>query len=273
MAYTPKTQPKDPSAQGKTSLPRETYLKLIAFFRDNPEPDYATFVAAGEACSVDPRTAKRAFVQGWPKRVPPMPPIRNTLHAESEEARAQRVRVFREMRRAEALKQADAAEDAVKTRTQEGLMVQATRGVAGKALGQALRLAQACEALTESVAQQLQDEFIGKNQYGTEKKSVEEKMAVLKGVSDFTKEASKLATVAMELERKFMGQPEKIIGIEDKNVSEQVNELMRELEELKALGGAEGMIDPQALLLKAAGEKLDIEAELAQMRREKDQSQ
>jgi hypothetical protein len=192
-----------------------------------------------------------------------MPPIRDTLLSESEEARAQRTRVFREVQASEARRTVEAHDDAVKTRVQEGLLVQATRGVAGKTLGQALRLAGACEALTESVVAQLQEEFVGKNAYGLEKKSVEEKMAVLKDVSAIAKEASKLATVAMELERKFMGQPEKIVGVVDMSVEEQINELVKGMDELKALGASS---DPRQLLLESAGDTLDIEAELKALR-------
>lgn len=207
---------------GRTPITRETYNKLLEWFRDHVKPKWAP---AAEFAGVNHQTAKRAYMTGWPNRAVPMHPIRRVLEEESKEARAMRAQTVRELAKADAIKTVDAHNDAVRTREQEGLMVGATRTVAGKILKQTVKLVEVCSKLTGDVVEQIDREYAGSDAFGDPKKDLIDRLDVLERVQTYAKHGTALAETAMVLERKFMGEPEKVIGHQMSD-TEAVAELM-----------------------------------------------
>lgn len=208
---------------GRVRFTRTQYLKLVEYFREHGEDSFAE---AGRRAGCLPKTARRAMYEGWPSRVPPMLPIEEVLRGEAAAARAERAKVLREVAQRETAAQKDAHDDGVRTRVQEGLLVQASRTVAGKLLSQAVKLVSAVELMSDELAQQLVTEFVGETAFGEQKKSVAQKLQVLERIQAVAGKSTALAEAAMNLERKFMGEPEKVIAVHTMTADEAVEELL-----------------------------------------------
>lgn len=220
--------------KGKAPLTRELYNALLAYYRDNGPNSYA---AAGRYAGCHTNTAKRAWEKGWPNRAVPFHPISEVLHAEGVKARAKRAQAIQELAKQEARQVIDVENDATETRMQEGMMVRDARTVAGKLLGQTVKMVQAAEVLAAAVILQVQAEMMGTNSDGKAKSSASAKLAIVERVQRFATNSALLAETAMNLERKFMGAPETIIGHAAMSVDEIVAELFAGQQDLEKLVG------------------------------------
>jgi hypothetical protein len=259
----------------------DQYLKLTSWLRDfggdgQTLPDFG---AASHATSIPEEICKIAYSKGYPKRVPPLKPIKELLRSEREEARAIRHNVTKDLVAREASKQVSAFEDAAQTRAQEALLVKASRSIAGKLLSQTLNLVSATESLTASVVAQIKEEMEGQNLMGQPKSTLDEKFAVLRNISSLAQNSTQLAQKAMELERKFVGVPEQNnaggkLGIEDAIAAliEGAADL-RMLQKRRAEDGAidAEIIDAEELLLKEAIQTLSKEEIEQEIKRAKSQ--
>jgi hypothetical protein len=230
-------RPSKKFGQGRQPITRELYNKLLAYYRENaPHINYS---AAARYAGCNRRTAERAWDKGWPKKAVPMAPIRQLLYEESRDARVARAVATREVATVDERKAAAAHHDGVKTRLQEGLMVQATRSVAGKLLKQTVTLARAVDLLTTDLAAQIVTEYQGTDAFGEQKRTVNQKLEIIDRVQRIASNSAGLAETAMNLERKFMGEPEKVIGVAGMTPEETLAELFEGQKLLRRVFGNE----------------------------------
>jgi hypothetical protein len=203
-------------------------MAILAYIRKNDPSGEGVYNTAdcARVLGVSRSTVTRAWSRGWMERKPVLPAIKQVLAQELMTVRSERTKAHMaaiEEERAEVHHQA--ISDAARARKQEALMVQATRTVAGRMLSQAVRMTAGIETLTTELAAQIVDEYTGTDESGQRKKTITQKLRVVRDVQQIAKDSAHLAEQAMVLERKFLGEPEKILGIDTMGVDEAVAEL------------------------------------------------
>lgn len=204
---------------------QSTYDKLIIAFREN----WGNFSSAARAAGVARKTAKKAWISGWPDQR--MRPIRDLLEEERLAARAE---ILTETRAKlvgdQAVLQQEAVEaekarllshsQAVQTRAQEGEMVKLSRANTIVMMATANRHLRVANKLAKELEEQV------------EKGEVEltpQQVIKLAGSCAFlTKTAAEAARINLEMERILLGEPTEIIGIDVNNMS--VEEAARRIE-------------------------------------------
>lgn len=218
------------------TITEELFNALLAAFRADPEAFKAdpNFNMVAKATGATWRTAKKAWESGWPRKR--FPAIKDVLEAEKEQARLQLRTDLAARARKEQLDHDDAVKQALRSREQEGQMVQLTRGQSMQTLTVAVELSSSARAL----APILQD-FIGSEgeklvewtayergvragRIDLDDKKARPKMArpamtandglrMLSTIADLNEKIVHTARQAMEMERLHLGDPTNIIGI------------------------------------------------------------
>lgn len=203
------------------------YEAIVSAFRDSP----GNYSRAAREAGVDPRTAKRGWLRGWPELG--LPPIREKIVDEQREARVMFEREKRQSEREEAerqlmkdVEQRDRARnDAVNARKAEADLVRANRGntialvsVTGRVLRGALRSA---SDLEQAFATGLDSD--GK------KLSVVERVNMLDRLARTVERCSRAARDTMAMERILLGEPTEIIGVSSDFLSD--DDSLREIDE------------------------------------------
>jgi len=208
-------------ARGKKKVTRLQYEKLIeAFCQQNPNPGKKpNFSAAGKAAGVDRRTAQKAWERGWPNKNPPMTAISTVIVEQQRVARAKIARAEARQRQAALAMRAEAQEQAIKARAEEGAMVAITRRSATHLLRHTETLIRASQPLVETLRDQLMKR-------GSQFK-MQKALILLERLNAFAKNTGDLVEQTMRLERLHLGEPETIIGHQvDMDVDEALQHLM-----------------------------------------------
>lgn len=221
----PKRKPKRRKGKGgKRIASIESYEKILEAYRDAP----GNHSRASKATGHDRKTCKKVWDNGWAYDW--APPISEVIEREQELAR---VRVARqtvddaeiqgfmdttaaaELKRQEHLqlmKERQAAKGhAIKSRAEEGEMVQGLRKAVMVAEGTMLRCAVGFQELADAVNIELRQLALP----GNKNFKVGAAIGYLRRYAATIRETSHAAREAMELERLLLGEPQQIVGIQN----------------------------------------------------------
>jgi hypothetical protein len=190
---------------GTAWIDQEKYDAMVGAYRQAP----ANVRGCARAASVDRRTARKAWHEGWPERG--LRPIREVLNEEQQAARA-RLAKLREAELATLAEQqagnaqidrARAEDDAVTSRTEEARMVRASRHNAMGLMASVQRLLRGATKLAERVEEEI----------ATVELKPGAAAALFREIASTTRQANEAARLAQSMERSLLGQPEKWIGL------------------------------------------------------------
>ena len=206
------------------TIDREMYDKLIVAFREYG----ANYSKVSRVVGCGPRTVKKAWLDGWPKRR--FKAIQDVigddqLAARSSIEQSQRLAMSERDKMLE-----EARENAIKSRKQEGQMTQMSRGGAINVLATALRLLKVSGPLVKELEEEIYSELGKPKEERT--LGIDKMMGVIERIGRYTQQGSSLAEVAMRLERIYLGAPETILGVQVEDMTPE--KAMIELREAEA---------------------------------------
>lgn len=184
------------------TLSKADYTAMLAAFRADA-PHYRPSKVA-KVCSVDPKTAQRAWTKGWERR--DWPPIVETLEKERQKARAL---LFEH--RAEAAKQEQddrtaAIQDVAQQTADEAQMIRIAQTVVHEGLGAIAAVSTQARALGALIAEQVKVDC-QRNDDDAFKMSASQGLGLLDRLAKCTKVLLENARQAMEMERLRLGRP------------------------------------------------------------------
>ena len=225
--------------QTRRSVDKELWERILKSFRTHGQ----NFTQVGKDCGVSAMTARKAWREGWANKegMEFAVPIRDYLQQEKVRARAALQRekdaLVKDHRIASqaSLKEAiDAGfKDLVDSRAKQGKVIRAARDNSFAALVVASKLLKASVPLADKIATQLE----------TEDLPVKERLAALRAVSRFTKDAADIAQIADDMERKALGEPDTILQVQhgvSMNI-EEAKEALADVAELLETYGEDGI--------------------------------
>jgi hypothetical protein len=191
---------------GRLAFSRSQYDLLLQYFRENGHHPYRAAVFAGVCVG----TARRAWVQGWPKRK--MPPISSIIEQDQLQARAnlanreqqQQLDVAAEAQRV----RKDAAAQAIRTREQEGELLEVCRRNASRAAAASLAMVKHCDELANLASSSIEKAV------RTGSIDPDKAMVMLLRMYDLALKTQALADGLAVAERRFLGEPEKFFGVQ-----------------------------------------------------------
>lgn len=227
------------------------YEALLQAYRENP----GNVTAAAKAVGTSRETAKRAWDLGWEK-FDWAPPIRDVVEEEMVIARsrieqqketeerlmaAEEPAITKSAERREAHiaaqeERARAKENAIKTRVEQGRMIEGVRKSVMQVEAATLHLGGAIQLLSKRAAKEI------KRMANSTKKMKPEELAralhIIRQYSSTVREGAQSAKIAVEIESLHMGEPTQIIGLQSTNFDDaSEEELRREIKKaLQAMG-------------------------------------
>ena len=189
------------SPRGAAGITPERYDALLAFYREKP----ASFSGASHAVAgISVGLARKAWKEGWE---PDYPAIQAVLEDEKAAARAARAAADSDAARRVRLAQVTAEQgrldqiraDAVRTRTEEGQLVQFARAQSLLALNTAAQVLNGLGTLVPGVLKALADP--------SKPPSPAEFVILARNVALMGKQATESARIVLDLERVLMGEP------------------------------------------------------------------
>lgn len=215
---------------GKRAISDQQKLRLLEAYRAQPGGLRSQFVRAGEAAGVDWRTARRAWVVGWPG----FPAIRDQLQEEQVRARAEMATEV--LRSKAAAAPALAQEDAVLSAAREAMLARGAREVALAFLVDLGPLREHVRALSARV-----------KAGGVEGLSAGEALGQMKDAVAVVSKVVELGQRAVAMERLRLGEPGTIVGLKPmpmetptlEAVENEAAAVQRALARLKAAGSAD----------------------------------
>lgn len=220
----PKTGPTP--ARG-ARVTQEMYEALVQAYREQP----GIHARAAKAAKTTPSTATKGWHKGWPKRG--WPPIKDLMKAEQLEARAQASEARRlgalayeqqqrddfQARLEDLSRQANdmklkAREDAIRTRKEEGEMVQMSRGAIRLNLGALIKLSQ--EVLNKVVPQlvaQIESGYVIGATGRKRKLTTHDQLKLMNQLALLLSRIIPESERAIKMERLLLGEPTEIIGL------------------------------------------------------------
>lgn len=262
------TERKQPSAKRKTytgPMSSEQADKMVAAFRDiGPNMSKVS-----RACGLDRRTVAKAWKHGVKAHgLAPIAAILETEQAAAREKVAQRWA-------AEATKDAkvagmdiakhakareNMADDAIRGRTEEANMVRLARGDATQCLAAVARLLPGLNKWAKFTAETLDT---------SNPKNLQDTVKLMSDVSKVVERAANAANTIMAMERRLLGQPESIVGVQMPDLSmEEALTHYNAMAKTMARGQALGLF-PQYLNNKPI-EIVDIDPDLPDFEGEND---
>lgn len=212
----------------RNEMNRVKYEKIVSAFRDEP----GHFSKAGAKAGVDPRTAKKAWLRGWPNL--DLPPIKQVILDEQMESRASAERERRNEQREEAERALQreveikdrARSDAIAARKAEADLVRANRGntiALASLTGRVLRSAL-------SGMEEIQKSFAAGQDVDGKKLTVPQMVNLMDRIARTTERVTRAARDTMAMERILLGEPTEVIGVTSMDFVDEEDSL-RELEE------------------------------------------
>lgn len=184
---------------------QETYAKLVAAYREKP----GNANHAGKAAGTSRGFALKAWKEGFPKHGAWATPIKDRIQQEEVGARAQMQRLAPQI----AALEVDAHKDAIASRVIEASMVRDGRTLSGRILQQLHAYAEVIDALIRVGREQTTK--IGNDP----KMKLIEITEILQRFAESGKSALAMVKTCFELERKLLGEPDVVVGVELKNAS------------------------------------------------------
>jgi hypothetical protein len=191
---------------------------LTEAFRDCAPTTNGAYAAAATATGLHWRTCRRGWEEGWPQWRRHMLPIKDVLAAETAAVRAklsdldddERARAAYEKLRQAREDEEQAQRDAVESRKQEAQMVRLARTDATQALAAIARMIPGVHRWAQWAAEQMS---------GRDPKSLQEVTKVLDALSKVTERVTSAGDRIMAMERRLLGQPEQVVGLQLPDVS------------------------------------------------------
>lgn len=273
MEASAKTRPKRTKARGKQVIDREKWDAMVVAFQKHG----VNHKAVSQECSVHWDTAKRAWFKGWAdqKKRPWAIPIKDVLEQDKIHARAALAREerneaddFRRMKQEDlhaAIQEGHA--DLVESRRKAGKVVRAARDNSIAALVISQKLLKAGIPLADKVVEQLNSD---------KTMSVSARMKVISQVARFGKEAIEIAQIADEMERKALGEPDKILAVQHGLTMdvEEAKETLKEIAEVMQTYNEGGINDVIEAEFEDTTDELDApDVKLAQIEGEDGENQ
>ena len=201
------------------SIDADRYDRLLAAFREKPE----NYTAAAKKAGVTFRTAKKAWLKGWPSKN--FEPIKTIIALEHFEARAARHDTSapehdisdEEAARAraaakEAEERAKARRDAITARVEEAKMIKTARGSAIHLLAITKKILAGMGPLADEVHDRLTQIKLNDE---TTVADLEDIARLIWRLAISTKSGTETAFKILQSERLLLGQPTDIIGVTD----------------------------------------------------------
>lgn len=191
---------------GSARITQEKYDKMLEAFRQYPGGVKRCARAAG----VDPRTARKAWNEGWEDRL--LRPIKDVYHEEQLAARARLAQAREdELKRlaatqagTEQLAKERARDDSIASIEEETKMVRASRHSAMALQVILQRLLRGSATLAERVEEQIGIMTL---------KNPKELIFILKELATVTRQANEAARLAQQMEHSLVGKPDQWLGI------------------------------------------------------------
>ena len=224
---------------GKRAITPELFNDLVRAFRIQP----GIYGAAASACGCAHKTAKKAWLNGWPEKK--FPPIIQLLKderkqvaatvalTEGEEALAQREEIMNEMRaKIDGDLEAEASRAyAMQVKLEEVRMIGATRNMVSAHAQSLATLAEASELLSSRLGASIREFAMDEAQplvFG--EKDYNKAYKAFRGVAMTARDIATATKTVIEAERLHMGEATEIIGHKDLDEM-SVEELMQEIAE------------------------------------------
>lgn len=239
-------RPKRRPPPGRQKITRKKYEAILEAFRKYGK----NYKAVAEDCGVSRSTAAIAYEKGWAhqKNKEWALPVRDVLKAEKIEARAALAREKKALvqdhriARQDQLRQAieDGFADLVDSRSKQGKVIRAARDNSIAALVVSQKLLKASIPLADKIAEELE----------TGNHDVFQRMRLMRQLGRFTHDAIEMAQVVEEMERRALGEPDKIMELNG-NLNMTVDEAKETLGELAEVleiykeGDIEDVIDAE----------------------------
>lgn len=202
--------------------------KLLEAYRLDP----GNHSAAARHAAVTRRTAKHAWAVGYPDRPWGSKPIKDMLADETELARArveleeERETLEEERLALEAEREREAArQNAIRAKEQEAQLISAARAGALLGLRSAVQAAPGLQKAMVRLGQELED--MSAQGKALTPKEVAQLSSIMRRYSSTLRELNAAGQISMEMERLFLGEPSKIIGVETEFDSMPLNELVK----------------------------------------------
>lgn len=208
---------------GHGGITRTQHDALLAAFRERP----GTYSFAADRAGVDEKTAKKAWLEGWPNVGNGWArPLRVVLAEEAQTARDEaRIAAARAANLAavpqDEIERAKAKLAAVQWHVREGELAHGAIVNAGGLLGIVNALLQAAVPLAQQVKAAIEKEGPALGARAGAQ--------LLREIGNFTRDASAAAKEAVELERLHLGQPGQIVGVADATKPMTLEEAAQEL--------------------------------------------
>ena len=185
----------------KMPITKELYSKLVDGFRLHG----LNYAAVARHAGCDRRTSKRGWERGWPQRNEHWGPIRAKIEAELSATRAAQATIENKQDYSEAAERKKAQQDAIQARGQEAQLVRIARADVTQGLAAVARLMPGLQTWAQEAAEK----------FKTQKpKSIQEVTKMLESFSRIIERLSGAADKAMAMERRLLGEPEQIIGMQ-----------------------------------------------------------
>ncbi len=212
---------------GRKIVDQKLWDKLLEAYREEP----GNISRAAKLCGVTRVTARRAWEAGWNDRPWSKVSIAQLIELERDIARSrleledEAADLASDKADLEAERDREASRQrSIKTKEEEGRMVQIARNATIVNLANILRLAPAMQKSIERLAGELNALSM---QETWDKRDRGEVSSLVRRFSMTVRELNLAGQTAMEMERLFLGQPEKVIGIVTEMDQMPLEELIR----------------------------------------------
>lgn len=215
-------KPEQRSGGGRKPITREMYARMMAAYREAP----GNYDACARNAKVHRDTAKKAWLEGWPlDRYPFAVPLGPVIKREMEDARALLLELNRNVSLEDRLKQIEnekkARAHAVKSRADEGQLLELGRANVMGTLAALANLQPVIFRMTAKLKDQLEAEVLRGDL------KPENAMKILRDAGSVVRMASAGITELMEAERLYLGEPGKIIGVQIQSRDQAMETLKR----------------------------------------------
>jgi len=212
---------------GRRVIDQATWDKLLAAYREQP----GVASHAARSAGVTRPTAQRAWDSGWPKMPYAKVPISKLIDLERDIARSRMELEDEAAELADDKLMLDAERDrersrqqAIRSREDEAKLVQAARVSVIMGLASAVKLGPAMQAVMQRMATEMTARASTPDWTRSDR---DEALAQMRRFATILQQLNSAGQTAMEMERLFMGEPEKVIGIVHEFESMPMEELMR----------------------------------------------
>jgi hypothetical protein len=204
------------------------FEKLLEAYRADP----GNISTAARYAGVTRRTARQAWETGWPDKPWGVKSIKDLLADDKDIARArleledERDGIQADHEALEAERDREAArQHAIRSKQEEGQLVQATRALTMNALGAAAKAAAGMQAGMTRLSKELVD--LADSGKALSQKEIGQLSSIMRRYSSSLRDLASAGQLAMEMERLYLGEPSQIIGVMSEYDTMPMEELIK----------------------------------------------